>query len=117
MRKWIRLLPLILLVFSMMVGCGNKDSSTINKKDVREIVWTQLSKVEQNEIIGTWKDGKIEKSIAKKDSTTFTLEDKSFDGKEVYLITFKSKKEPLIGNVQKLVDIKSNKIVGSAFRD
>ncbi|MBX4270042.1 hypothetical protein [Clostridium estertheticum] len=89
----------------------------IKKNDIREIVWNQLSKAEQNEIIGTWKDGTIEKSIAKKDSNTFSLNDKSIDGKEVYLITFKSKNEPTIGNIQKLVDIKSNKIVGAAFRD
>lgn len=40
MKKWIRLMPLIsiLIVFSMMIGCENKDSSTIKKKDVREIV-------------------------------------------------------------------------------
>ena len=119
MKKLIRLIPLIsiLLVFSMMIGCSNKGSSTTNKKDVREIVWSQLSKVEQKEIIGTWKDGKIEKTIAKKNSTKFLLEDKSLDGKEVYLITFKSKKEPFIGNVSKLVNIKSNKIVGTAFRE
>lgn len=45
------------------------------------------------------------------------LEDETLDGKEVYLVTFKSKGEPTIGNVQKLVDIKNNKIVGTAFRD
>lgn len=119
MKKSIRIIPLILIliILSAMVGCGNKDSSSIKKNDVREIVWTQLSKSEQNEIVGTWKDGKIEKSIAKKDSNAFTLEDKSLDGKKVYLITFKSKNEPTIGNVQKLVDINSYKIVGGALRD
>ena len=119
MKKTIRLISLILmlLVFTTMMGCQNKKGLTIQQKDIRESVWAQLSKSEQNEIIGTWKDGKIEKSIAKKDSNTFTLEDKSLDGKEVYLITFKSKNEPIIGNVQKLIDIKSGKIVGSALRD
>ena len=119
MKKTMRLISLILmlLVFTTMIGCQNKNGSTIQKKDIRESVWTQLSKLERNEIVGTWNDGKIEKSIAKKDSNTFTLDDKSLDGKEVYLITFKSKNEPTIGNVRKLVDIKSGKIVGSALRD
>ena len=37
----------ILIVFRMMIAYVNKDSLNIKKRDDREIVWTQLSKVKQ----------------------------------------------------------------------
>lgn len=111
------LLIILIIVFALLSGCTKINESVFMGKDIREIVWSQLSVDERNEIIGTWKDGKIEKDTAKKDSINFRLEDPNFDGKEVYLITFKSKYEPVIGNVQKLVDIKSRKIVGTALRN
>ena len=119
MKKFIRIIPLILILFvlSIMVGCGNKDSSAIKKKDVREIVWTQLSKSEQNEIVGTWKDGKIKTNLTEKDISEFQPKDSGIIAKEVYSVTFKSKNEPTLGNVKKLVNIKSNKIVGIILRN
>ncbi|MPQ33919.1 hypothetical protein E4V42_21195 [Clostridium estertheticum] len=119
MKKFIRLMPLILIVLiSSLVlgGCGNKDSSSIKKNDIREIVWNQLSKAEQNEIIGTWKDGKIEKNLTEKDISEFQPKDGGVIAKDVYSVTFKSKNEPTLGNVKKLVNIKSNKIVGIVLR-
>ncbi|MBU3200346.1 hypothetical protein LL037_08635 [Clostridium estertheticum] len=118
MKKSIRIIPLILMliILSAMVGCGNKDSSAIKTKDVREIVWTQLSKSEQNEIVGTWKDGKIEKNLTEKDISEFQPKDSGAIAKEVYSVTFKSKNEPTLGNVKKLVNIKSNTIVGTDIR-
>lgn len=111
------LLIIFIIVFALLSGCTKINGSFFNGKDIREVVWSQLSMDEQNEIVGTWKDGKIEKDTARKNSSTFRLEDPDFDGKEVYIITFKSKYEPVIGNVQKLVDMKSRKIVGTALRD
>jgi outer membrane biogenesis lipoprotein LolB len=109
---------LILLVFNLLTGCSiNNSDKNVNGKDIRQIVWEQLSQEEQNEIIGNWKDGKIEEIIAEKDSRQFSLKDEELDGKEVYLITFKSKNEAVIGDVQKLVDIESNKIVGTSYRN
>lgn len=114
MKKFKKVILLILIfTFCFLIGC--RSENTINKKeDVREIVWKQLSTGEKDEIIGSWKDGVVVKTIAT--SNSYLLIDKSFEEKEVYFITFKSEKEPILGNVQKLVDIKSNKIVGVNLR-
>lgn len=118
MKKSIRVIPLILilLILSSMIGCGNKDSLEINKKDVREIVWTQLSKVEQNEIIGTWEDAKIEKNVTEENISNFVTKNGGIIVNEVYMITFKSKNQLTTGIVKKLVDIKSNKIIGTVSK-
>ncbi|WP_240527613.1 hypothetical protein [Bacillus cereus] len=45
----------------------------------------------------------------------FHLEDKSFEGKEVTMVTFNSK-NALLGDIIKLVDEKSGKVIGIGFR-
>lgn len=58
------------------------------------------------------------KNSTKKDLAKFEIKDEEeIIVKEIYIITFKSKNEPIIGNVQKLIDIKSNKILGTVLRE
>ncbi|MHB1485265.1 MAG: hypothetical protein ACYCYI_11450 [Saccharofermentanales bacterium] len=118
MKKSTRLLSIISipLIITVIIGYSFIDKYFLNNDDVRKIVWNQLLKVEQNEIIGSWRAGKIEKVIINNDSNIYILYDKSYYGKEVYLITFKSRRELLLGNVQKLVDMKNNNIVGTVMR-
>lgn len=117
MKSLIRLLSSMIIFFSLitLIGCINSTSS--DKKDIREIVWDQLSKETKYDIIGDWQDGVIEKIIIPKNTTKYALANKNYEGKEVYLITFKSKSEDLLGNIELLVDINSIVIVGNGVRE
>lgn len=63
----------------------HKENSLDSTKDVREVVWNQLSTADKERIKGTWKDAKVSKIVLTKDSS---VKDKSYTGKEVYVIVF-----------------------------
>lgn len=65
----------------------NTQEKDANKKDVREVVWAQLSLQQKESINGTWRDGKVDKATLNKDSM-IQVKDKSYEGKEVYRIIF-----------------------------
>jgi uncharacterized lipoprotein NlpE involved in copper resistance len=64
---------------------AHKESSFNSAKDVREVVWSQLPTVDKERIKGTWKEAKVSKIVLTKDRSGI---DKSYIGKEVYLIVF-----------------------------
>lgn len=83
--------------------------------DVREIAWNSLSDSERKEVIGNWNDATVSKVIV--DKKRFQLNDLTFEGKEVYMVTFCSSKNAILGDISKLVDEKSQKVIGGGFRD
>lgn len=84
-------------------------------KDVREIAWNSLSESERDEVIGNWNGATISNVIA--DTKRFALVDRSYEGKEVKEVTFRSTKSALLGDISKLVDKKSHQVIGGGFRD
>ncbi|GAA0435410.1 hypothetical protein GCM10008983_09990 [Lentibacillus halophilus] len=73
---------------------NNNDQNTVNtqeqssnQKDVREVVWSQLSEQQKESINGTWKDGKVSK-VTLEENMMSEVKDKSYEGKEVYRIMF-----------------------------
>jgi len=109
----ILLLSTIVLYAFILSGCQSPDKKTI--KDVREIAWNSLSDSERNEVIGDWKDATISKVTA--DTKRFNLIDLAFEGKEVTIVTFRSSKNSVLGDISKLVDEKTQKVIGGAFRE
>ncbi|HET7628615.1 MAG TPA: hypothetical protein VFK44_09535 [Bacillales bacterium] len=57
------------------------------KKDVREVVWGQLSEPQKERINGTWEDGKVSTVTLRKNMMNL-VKDKAYEGKEVYAIDF-----------------------------
>ncbi|PFJ29069.1 hypothetical protein [Bacillus thuringiensis] len=103
----------------ILSGCGTtktnekpKTETAQTTKDVREIAWSALVDSEKKEVTGTWKEAKVSKVKA---DGGFILEDKSFEGKEVTMVTFNSK-NALLGDIIKLVDEKSGKVIGAGGR-
>lgn len=115
--KSIKSLILIFVFLAFISGCEDTNDSTISEKNIRKVVWEQLSESEKYEVIGNWDDGKVERITIPANSSRYWLKDKKFEGKELYLVTFRSKNEPILGNIQKIVDKDSLEIVGSNFRD
>ncbi|MGE6599488.1 hypothetical protein [Bacillus proteolyticus] len=86
------------------------------------MVWNSLSQAEKDEVDGSWKDevdgswkdAKVSKVIA--DATKYQLDDASFKGKEVTLVTIPAKQRELLGDINRLVDEPSGKVIGSSMR-
>ena len=125
---------MVIMLFSLLlISCQNKEPLKSNEKpvqeeievvvekvdennkDIREVVWESLSKSEQEEVVGSWKEAKVRKAIA--NAEYYALTDKSYAGKEVTMVTFHSKNYQLLGDIIKLVDEKSGKVVGAGFRE
>lgn len=95
---------IILIIFSTflllgLIGCSNQQKSqdenakqpsnvTVKKQDVREVVWNQLNAQDKEHIKGTWNDFKVSKITVTENMGR--IEDKSYIGKEVYLIDFQT---------------------------
>lgn len=86
-------------------------------KDVREAVWEQLSERQKEEIVGTWSDGEVSTVTLREGSPIRTVGDTSYDGKEVYFVSFPSKLNPTVGDVIIYADMGTFDIVGYGLRD
>lgn len=122
--KQLKIIILSAVVFSspLLGGCqttdkqtGDKAGATETTKDVREIAWNTLSDSQKKEVIGGWKDAQVSKTVA--DTNGFALKDRSFEEKEVTQVVFRSTKSSLLGDIIKLVDDKSGKVVGAGLRE
>ena len=121
------ILSSILLSF-LLNGCQQQVSNNtkeLNVKEenrnetqslnVREAVWNQLTKKEKEHIVGIWKDASVQKITLRE--TMGNIKDKTFIGKEVYLVDFPSNDNPSLGGVGVYADIKTHRIIGFGYRD
>lgn len=83
--------------------------------DVRKAVWNQLTEKEKVHIVGTWKDAGVRKITLRE--TMGNIKDKTFIGKEVYLVDFPSNDNPTLGGVVVYADIESQRVIGFGYRD
>ena len=122
--KIIRIILVSTIVFSSLIlsGCQSSDKQTLTTKkeiqttkDVREIAWNSLGDSERKEVVGDWRDATVSKVTA--DTKRFALNDSSFDGKEVTMVTFRSSNNSVLGDISKLVDEPSQKVVGGGLRE
>ncbi|WP_051316973.1 hypothetical protein [Ectobacillus panaciterrae] len=94
---------------------STKAQTQDNELDIREAVWNQLPQKSKDEVIGTWKEATIKKITVNKDMGR--LNDVKYDGKEVYLIAFKSNKNATLGPLSIYADMQTEKIVGFGNRN
>lgn len=116
---------IILLIFSsvflvgLIVACSNPKESikltTVTEQDVREIAINQLTSENKEIIAGTWQDSKLSK-IALNEGMG-NVNDKSYIGKEVYLIDFPTKSISIPNNIIVYIGIDNNKLIGYGFVD
>jgi len=85
-----------------------------NEKDVREVVWEQLSSEQKEWIDGTWKDGKVSKITLNENMIT-QIDDKSYEGKEVYLIDFPTKSKSIPNNMIVYADVNTFDYIGNGL--
>jgi hypothetical protein len=94
---------------------NEKVKETQKALDVRETIWNQLSEEHKMHIQGTWEDASVIKRFLR-ESMGSNL-DKTFIGKEVYIIDYPSNDNPTIGGIVVYADIKSHQLIGYGHRD
>lgn len=97
-------------------GMEKQINEETSKKDVREVVWEQLSSEQKERINGTWKDGKVSKTTLN-ESMMSEVEDKSYAGKEVYLIDFPTKSKSIPNNMIVYADVNTFDYIGIGLVD
>ena len=127
--KKIALLAFLMFVLLGLFGCSNQNSQLSNntdpniaknqaqdsnKKDVREVIWNRLSAQQKEFIDGTWEDAWVAKVILNQNMMSL-VEDKSYVGKEVYIIDFPMKTST--GNMIIYADTTTFKYIGNGLVD
>jgi hypothetical protein len=108
---------LVILTFPTNKSIPQTDINTITKtqdEDLRKVIWDKLGQESKAEIIGTWKDAKMEKVIGNKQRSYF--KDERYDGKELFHIVFSTKRDDLLGPIGVYIDTETKEIVGGDFR-
>jgi hypothetical protein len=85
------------------------------QKDIREKVWEQLSKTDQDRINGTWSDGAIMKRVLNEGMGI--VKDSSYFGREIYIIDFPIKSTTSLNNMLIFADLHNQKIIGYGYLD
>lgn len=79
------------------------------------MAYNQLSSKDKERIAGTWKDGKLSKEILQE--RMGGIIDKSYIGKEVYSIEFKTKGNAIPNNMIVFFSIDNIKFIGYGLVD
>lgn len=120
------ILPIVSLVISLVLitGCSavknenvisNKEQAnfTVKEQDIRELAYNQLTSGDKERIARTWKDSKLSKITLREGMGNIT--DKSYMGKEVYLVDFPTESNSIPNNIIVYLSIDSNKLLGYGF--
>ncbi|SHI99705.1 hypothetical protein SAMN05444401_2029 [Clostridium amylolyticum] len=120
------ILPIVSLVISLVLitGCSavkntnvisNKEQAnfTVKEQDIRELAYNQLTSGDKERIARTWKDSKLSKITLREGMGNIT--DKSYMGKEVYLVDFPTESNSIPNNMIVYLSIDSNKLLGYGF--
>lgn len=85
------------------------------EEDIREIAYKQLTVSDKDKIVGSWQDAKSYKITLKEGMGI--ISDKSYIGKEVYLIDFQIKTKTLPNNMIVYLSIDNYKLLGYGIVD
>lgn len=77
--------------------------------EVREKVWNQLTNKDKEHIQGTWEDASVKKITLRE--TMGIIKDKTFIGKEVFVVDYPSNENPTLGGFTIFADIISHKLL------
>lgn len=100
-----------------IVSINEQINEEKNENDVRQVVWEQLSSEQKEWIDGsTWKNGKVTEITLNENMMT-EVDDKSYIGKEVYLIDFPTKSKSIPNNMIVYADVNTFDYIGNGLVD
>jgi len=119
-----KIIVICIIIFSLILGISTFISITKSNNDngkyvYQRIAWEALDKSLKQEVNGSWRNGKIETVTMDNDFTIISL-DKSIGGqinikgKEMKVVSFRSKNEMKLGNIIIYIDPQTKKVVGIA---
>ncbi|MEQ8197632.1 MAG: hypothetical protein ABRQ27_06480 [Clostridiaceae bacterium] len=120
----VSIVVLLVLSLGFVISCSNnKAASTLtnkeavnttnNEQDIREVAYNQLNSQDKEKIAGGWKESKLSKIILKEGMGNIL--DKTYIGKEVYLIDFPTQSKSLPNNIIVYLSIDNNKLLGYGY--
>ena len=110
MKKGLILIFSFLLILSITTG-----ALYFKRQNIKKSAWNQLNPEIKVLLKGTWKDGKVTKKILK--NSMGAISDKSYLGKEVYLVEFTLDTFAVPNSIEVFVSFKDYKVIGIANSD
>lgn len=112
----LRFLYLTLTVLSILLicGCSTKqdegNSKGTDNYEIRKVAWDFIEeKGWGGRAIEDWKSAEVKKTIA---SNSYELLDKTYEGKEVLMVSFEDQENVVVGPPLILVDPETNEVIG-----
>lgn len=121
------LLFLIVVITGLLAACAfdaeadstelmvNDKLTETERKELLQCTWQQLSSGELSEIVGSWEDAVVTSFAVSENESMYYVEPE-FREAELFLVTFESRDKELIGNIEKIVEGDSYRIVGYNLR-
>lgn len=96
---------------------GQSTTEQPSKKDVREVVWEQMSEQQKATVDGTWTDGTVSKTTLE-GVNMVGVKDKTYEGKEVFSIQLPRKQGDTLGDVLTVfADVETYNLLGYGVLD
>ena len=108
----------IVLVCICGCGCNHAQTDDMDYEEILKTTWDQMEEKERSVITGSWEDGKVEIITVQMNGNVqkYYVED-GYIGIELYLVSFPTADSDFVGDITKLVDMESLRIVGYGFRN
>jgi hypothetical protein len=105
---------LLLSITLVLASCNSSNASNPNLPII-QAAYDSLSVSEKKEINGDWRDANVDERVVTKQNGLLT--DPNYDGQEVYVVTFSSKRSNVLGDINVYVSKDKKKVIGKGYRD
>ena len=115
MKMKLLYLAITAFLILLVVGCSNNQdvgniTDTDSYENVRKIAWEFIEEKGWNDAAKEgWQSAKVKKMIA---DNSYELLDKTYEGKEVLIVSFEDKENVVVGTPLILVDPDLNVVIG-----
>lgn len=101
----------------ILSGCGNDNEEKASSYSISAIVYHTLSDKEKAELVNGKPDGGgiVERKVVTKKIAHLT--DESYDGKEVYAVTFHTKNSEILDDITVFFDGETQQVIGRGYRE
>ena len=117
LKKYIHIILSVVFSAIILSGCGNDNKEKTSTYSIAAIVYHTLSDKEKAELVNGKPDGGgiVERKVVTKEIAQLT--DESYDGKEVYAVTFHTKNSEILGDITVFFDGETQQVIGRGYRE
>jgi hypothetical protein len=103
------------MIVNLLLLSINASNSSKPNLPIIQAAYDSLSVSEKKEINGDWRDANVDERVVTRQNGFLT--DPNYDGKEVYVVTFSSKRSNVLGDINVYVSKDKKKVIGKGYRD